>query len=92
MDTNLFSINYTKIDVIEGTIQLVDVIYAKIYFIGLTPEKRSQGIGTDEMDSQLSCEDLDPTPWQKSEGVAPNGVAISKFLPHLCRRFRAYCG
>ena len=38
---NFFGIKYIKIDVILGTIQLVesifDVIYAKIGFIGLTP-------------------------------------------------------
>ena len=38
---NLGYINYIKIDVIRGKIQLVesifDVIYAKICFIGLTP-------------------------------------------------------
>ena len=37
----LFGLNYIKIDVIQGKIQLVesifDVIYAKISFIGLTP-------------------------------------------------------
>ena len=38
---NFFDINYIKIDVIQGKIQIVeaifDVNYAKISFIGLTP-------------------------------------------------------
>ena len=38
---NFFGINYIKIDVIQGTIQLVesifDIMYAKLCFIGLTP-------------------------------------------------------
>ena len=42
--TNFLGINYIKIDVIQGKIQLfefvLDVIDAKIGFIGLTPESR----------------------------------------------------
>ena len=38
----LFGINYIKIDLIQGKIQIVesifDVNYAKISFIGLTPD------------------------------------------------------
>ena len=40
---NVFGINYIKIDVIQGKIQLVEsifnVIYGKICFIGLTPNQ-----------------------------------------------------
>ena len=60
-----FSINYIKIDVILGKIQLVepifDVIFAKISFLGLTPVQISDPhciLGSKLVDAHLNGTEL----------------------------------